>query len=188
MEDQPPRLNPYASNIGPTPPTDAGELNAALGYRRGMIGHIPILAVLMVIQGVLELLMAVAFAGYAVLMPEMFQEMQKQAAKQGGQGGGMPAAMPAWLTTVGVALAIVILIIGALTIYSGLNVYRFRGRVMAIVMLGAGLSLIFTCYCFPTALALAIYGLITLLNPSVKYGFDLRAQGHAAQDIQRLFA
>ena len=41
----------------------------------------------------------------------------------------------------------------------------------AIVMLCTGMLSIATCYCFPTRFALAIYGLIVLLNGPVKLAF-----------------
>ncbi|MGV3483809.1 MAG: hypothetical protein ACO1RT_05280 [Planctomycetaceae bacterium] len=180
-------LNPYAVDTASN--ANAGQHAAApLALRRGMIGHVPILAVLMIAQGGLVVLMGLAFAGYAYFMPALLREMQQQAVKQGGQGAAMPPQMPVFMTTIGVTLAVLILLVGATTIYSGINVFRYRGRTMAMVSLGAGLCLIFTCYCFPTAIALAIYGLLTLLDPSVRHAFEMREQGVPAEEIQRSFA
>ena len=44
------------------------------------------------------------------------------------------------------------------------------------------------CYCLPTAIGLFIYGLIVLLNPSVKRAFEMGEQGYSANKIQNHFA
>lgn len=187
MSDQPPQLNPYASEFGSSMRA-GGDIPAGAGQRRGMIGHVPVLGVMMIVQGALELVMGLSVAGYAVFMPQFMQELRNEAVKQGGPGAAAPVPMPTWVSIAGVTMAIAILLVSAMTIYSGINLLRLRGRLVAMLTLGAGLALVFTCYCFPTALALAIYGLITLLDPAVKQGFELRAQGHSVEDVKRWFS
>jgi hypothetical protein len=51
-----------------------------------------------------------------------------------------------------------------------------------------GLLTLLTCYCFPTSLGLFIYGLIVLLNDSVKLGFELADRGYSSAEIKRAFA
>ena len=54
-------------------------------------------------------------------------------------------------------------------------------------MLCVGMVSIMTCYCFPTSLALAIYGLVVLLSQPVKLAFDLGDQGYDPTEIQKAF-
>jgi hypothetical protein len=188
MSLDPQPLNPYAVNIAPTGIVTEENLRLALGQTRGMIGQIPILGVLMIVHGVVDLLMAIICGGYAIFLPDFMRQVQAQAVKQGGQATPMPPEAMFWMTFGFGFVAVLALVVGVLTIYSGINVMRFRGRMTAIVSLGMGLAMIATCYCFPTSLALSIYGLITLLNPSVKLGFELAKQGRSPRDIQRSFA
>ena len=184
-------MNPYSAATSSTHAPREGDVQLPDVQVRGMISQVQILGVLMIIQGAMELLVAMAIAGYAVFMPQIMQEMQNQAAKQGGQppaGMQQTQQMAGWLTVGGSVLAAVILAVAIMTIFSGFKVYRFQGRTLAIVSLCSGLLMLFTCYCFPTSLALTIYGLIVMLNPSVKLGFELQRNGYSAQSIQRAFA
>ncbi len=184
MSDAPNPLNPYAAHEGPAKSVADDDLRLPLGQTRGMVNQVLVIGILMIVQGVLNLIMAVGCAGYSVFMPEVM----RQAAKQQGGGPQMPPNAIAWMTYGLGAMAVVALIVGVFNIYSGINIMRFRGRTTAIVSLSLGLGMISTCYCFPTSLALAIYGLIVLLNPSVKLAFELATQGRSAKNIQRSFA
>jgi len=182
-------MNPYSAATVRADALREGELQLPDVQTRGMISQVPILGVLMILQGAMEFLVGIVIVGYAIFMPQFMQQMQNQAAKQGGpQPPALPAQAAAWITIGGSVLAVVILAIALLTIYSGFKVYRFKSRTLAIVSLFSGLVMIATCYCFPTSLALTIYGLIVMLNPSVKLGFDLQKNGYSAQNIQRAFA
>lgn len=184
-------MNPYSAAASSSDAPREGDVQLPEVQVRGMISQVQILGVLMIIQGAMEFLAGIAIAGYAVFMPQFMQEMQNQAAKQGTQP---PAGMQqmqqtaGWLTVGGSVLAVVIVAVAVMTIFSGFKVYRFQGRTLAIVSLCSGLLMLFTCYCFPTSLALTVYGLIVMLNPSVKLGFDLQRKGYSAQSIQRAFA
>ena len=59
---------------------------------------------------------------------------------------------------------------------------------MAIISLSVSLLTVFTCYCLPTAAGLFIFGLIVLMDNSVKVGFDLAERGHTNAEIQQAFA
>jgi hypothetical protein len=84
-------------------------------------------------------------------------------------------------------VAVVMIGLGILLIYSGISVARYQRRTLAIIALASGLITLFTCYCFPTSLLLGIYGMILLFNQPVAYAFDLRSKGHSAQEIQKAF-
>ncbi len=163
-------------------PIELGDVTS-----RGMVGQVQILGVLMIVQGVFVSLMGIAVGGYAVLMPQMFQQMQQQAAGQGGNAPPMPANMPLWIGIGGGLLAVTMLLIGFLTVFAGIRTMKFQGRVFSIVMLCVGLLTILTCYCLPTQVALSIYGLIVLLNAPVRDAFRFAEQGHSAREIQLAF-
>ena len=86
------------------------------------------------------------------------------------------------------SMGLVSLVIGVLGIWAGIRMMRFRGRTFGIVALSSGLLSLAGCYCLPTAIGLFVYGLIVLLNPSVKHAFEMGEQGHSANEIQNHFA
>jgi len=178
--------NPYAS--GEEFKRKPVEIELAEGQERGRVGQITVLGALMIVQAVLELLMAVAFVFFAFAMPEeMARQMRNDPQFQQQQNMTPEELMRAM--TIGCAiLGTALSVLGILTFISGFRTIRHRGRVMAIVVLSLGLVPLFSCYCFPTALALFVYGLIVLLNDPVKEAFALGEQGHTPAEIQTAFA
>jgi hypothetical protein len=85
-------------------------------------------------------------------------------------------------------LGVVIGIIGLLNIIAGYRNFKFKGRVLGIVSLVAGLGTIFTCYCAPTSLALTIYGLIVYLNAPVAAAFRMGEEGYSGDEIAMTFS
>jgi hypothetical protein len=180
-----PHLNPQW-----TPP--AGTIPMPPNQTRGMVNQAAVVGVLMAVQGAMNCVAGLISAFYAALMPLTMQLLQRQAAQQAGQNGGnAPVPMPeniGWYFAIGGTLVAVVLIgLGVLLIYTGFSVARYQRRTLAMIALGSGLITLFTCYCFPTSLALAVYGMIFLLNQPVSLAFDLRSQGHSAPEIQRAF-
>lgn len=178
--------NPY----GPTAAGAAVELDQAIqlpvGQSRGMVNQVVVLGVLMIIQGVLDLMAGAAAMFYAFFMPQIFEEMQAGAA-----GGQPPPELPAEFGTYmmigGALFAAALFVIGILLVVSGIGVIRFQKRPLAIASLCLGLLTLMTCYCFPSSLALGIYGLIVLLNQPVMLAFELRSQGYTTLRIQQAF-
>ena len=87
----------------------------------------------------------------------------------------------------GIAGALV-LISGLLMVVAGIRNIYFRGRTMGITALSIGVLSSLTCYCAPTAIALAVWGLIVYLNPSVARAFELSADGVTSKDIHAMVA
>jgi hypothetical protein len=79
------------------------------------------------------------------------------------------------------------IVCGALRIAAGFFNWSYRRRTLGMTALGVGLATIITGYCAPTAIALAIYGLIVYLNESVMAAFELGAQGRTKAEIQAAF-
>ncbi len=176
------------SGFNPTPKSDnpyAAPISAQAynpGGQYGSVPHdsfpnqVPVIGILMIVQGVLELLLGLFMFGMAGFFPVIM-------AMDRGMGPGQgPGAPPVWIISiVYVVFGLAISIPGILRIYAGYNVYRFRRRILAIVANCLGFVSLITCYCAPTAIALGVYSLIVLLQPSVVYAF---AQNAAAQNAK----
>jgi hypothetical protein len=183
-----------AAPINPYTPSQTDRLaNSAVPFEladiteRGLVSQVPILGVLMIVQGVFISIAGTAIIGYAVLMPRFLQQMQQQQAGQGGNVAPMPPNMGLWFGVVGGLLGLLMFLIGVLTIFAGVRTMKFRGRMFSIVMFCTGLLTIMTCYCLPTQIALTVYGMIVLLNSPVRDAFQLAEQGHSAREIQRAY-
>lgn len=160
--------NPYQS-----PPNVPGEATAA--SRGGLARQVPIVAILLMVQGGLELLMG----GFLLLMAGTFAVV---AAQQNPMAANPNAPLPpqafGWALggTYGV-MGVGGLAIGVLKAFAGWRNYGFRGRVLGIAALVSGVLSLVTCYCFPTAILLMIYGLIVYLNAETAWAFSMGDQG-----------
>ncbi|MBC7964884.1 MAG: hypothetical protein H7Z17_03070 [Fuerstia sp.] len=85
-------------------------------------------------------------------------------------------------------MGLVSFVTGVLGIWAGIRMLSFRGRTFGIVAVSLGLLSLFGCYCLPTAIGLFAYGLIVLLNPSVKRAFEIAEQGYKPNEIQNHYA
>ena len=147
-----------------------------------MVTHVPVIGILMIINGVLASLLGLmlAFAG-----PFLLKFVQ-----QGGQQGIRPGDEQV-LTVVSIIYlvsGVFILISGIFNVIAGIRVLRYRGRTFAIVALFANILPLFTCYCSPTSLGLIIYGLIVMFQSDVVRAFALSEEGFTPEEIKRRFA
>lgn len=184
--DPPSGFNPYHPSEQETTKSAPSVLEMPPGMQRGFVSQVPILGVLMIVQGVMNVLAGATVGLYSIFMPTFIEEFQREAAAK-GQANEMPPDFAMILTIGGSAIAVLIGLLGILVVWSGIRVIQYRSHTLAIVMLCASMLTLFTCYCFPTSFALAIYGMIVLLNSPVRFAFDLRSQGHQVVDIQRAF-
>lgn len=179
-EDNPFRDNPYAS---PELQSDLGPGGPMQPYApvpgQGMVRHVPVVAILMIVQGALETIMGLGLVGMGVFVPLMMQT-------QAGQDGPPPEEMTWFLLAVYGGMGLVTLVAAMLHIFGGVRNYRFRGRVLGLVALGGGMVTVITCYCAPTAIALGVYGLITYLNPEVNQAFAMAESGKKKEEIMAL--
>ncbi len=182
-DENPFRDNPYAS-----PDLRSGDATVGPGpsylpsSRRGMVRHVPIVAVLMIVQGCLEVVMGLGLVGLGAVLPRI---MQSEMARQ-----GQPPEVPdpetmSWiLLAVYGFLGLLVLSGAVLHILAGIRNYMFRSRMLGIVALIAGMvTTLITCYCAPTAVALGVYGLVCYLNPEVTHVFGLVAAGKTKDEI-----
>jgi uncharacterized membrane protein HdeD (DUF308 family) len=155
--------NPF-SDVPPSNPYAVSTEVSANGD--GYVKQIPIIGTLTIVQSILELLVGACVVGLGFFMevmannPKFVEEMQKS---------NMP---PHFLTWLYVGIGIVVLIVGIMRLVSGIMIVRKRGRMFGIISAIVGLGTSFTCYCAPTAIGLAIYTLVVLIQPAVAAEFD----------------
>jgi|SRR5262245_1153961 len=139
---------------------------------RGLIGHVPIIAILLIVQGVSEILFGLFCFAFAALVhwgPE------KELA--GMRGIGLLLA----------GIGVPCLIIGVLRIVAGVYNYHYCRRGLGVTALACGLFTLITGYCAPTAIALAIYGLIVYLDEAVIAAFRMGDSGRPRSEIRNAY-
>ena len=148
-----------------------------------MVRHVPVVAVLMMVQGGLELLMGLGLVAMGGFLPVMMRMDEMQ-----GGADGPPPEMIGWMM-LGIygGLGLLALVAAGLHLFAGLRNYRFRSRTLGLVALAGGMVTVFTCYCAPTSIALGVYGLVTYLNPEVGQAFAMGQAGKNRNEIQATF-
>jgi hypothetical protein len=174
--------NPYQSpaESGLGSPLGASSSMDPFRRRSGMVHHVRVVAILMIVQAALELVAAVGLGALAVFMPMLLRQMPNQPA---GPDQSVIWVLP--LMYGGMAAAA--LASGVLHLVAGLRNYRFRGRTFGIVALSCGMLSVLTCYCLPTAVALAVYGLIVYLNAEASEAFRMGQAGCEPAQIVATF-
>ena len=149
-----------------------------------MVGHVQVVAILMMVQGALEALVGLGLVALGGFFPAMMQMEMDQ-----GQAGPqpMPAEMSWMMLIIYGGMGLLVLIAAGLHIFAGIRNYKFRGRVLGLVALGGGMVTVMTCYCAPTAIALGVYVLITYLNPEVVQAFAMGKAERSKEDILAVF-
>jgi hypothetical protein len=141
---------------------------------RGLVGHVPIIATLMLVLGFCELLMALFCAFFAMVMLALPPEANV--------GTDLRFASAFY----GV-ISLVLGVVGLLRLLAGYFNLTYRKRGLGIASLGVGLITVFTGFCAPTAIALAIYGLVVYFNDSVIGAFALGDAGKKPREIDSAF-
>ncbi|HEY7308775.1 MAG TPA: hypothetical protein VH643_05350 [Gemmataceae bacterium] len=142
-----------------------------------MVRQVPVVAILMIVNGAIVSLMGL----YLVIMgPAMFT-MMKLAPPPSGPGpnppGGPDAIILGIMSAVYVVLGLLVLVASVLNIVAGIRSLKYRGRTFAIVALFSNLVALFTCYCSLLSLGVMIYGLIVFFHSDVADAFARVAEG-----------
>ena len=181
--------DPFGGNAqNPYSFSDTPQVQLPPDMQRGLVHHVTALSILTIVQGTLVLLYGIGLSVLAFVMPAV---MRTQVAMQGQPGmpaGAMPAGFEWMMMAIYGSMGLVSFVIGVLGIWAGIRMMKFRGRTFGIMALSSGLLSIAGCYCLPTAIGLFVYGLIVLLNVSVKRAFEMGEQGDSANEIQNHFA
>jgi hypothetical protein len=171
--------NPYQS-----PEVAAFQPQAPGALQVGMLNQVRVVSILMIVQGSLCLLMGgLLLIGSIVLGPVLQADLRRQAPGAGPKPPFDPAYAPLIVVAIYGTMGLAGVIPGGLLIYAGIRNYAFRGWTLGVTALSLGLASMVTCYCLPTSIALAIYGLIVYMNASVKRGFELVAEGWSPEQV-----
>ena len=141
--------------------------------------QIPILGIMTIVQGALILMMGIAVIGYGIFFAVILQM----------DNANMPPNGPpvAIIAAVGIGVGLLLLTIAALHIIGGIRNLKYRGRNLTIIAWVLGLLASFTCYCAPTSVGLAIWGLIVFLNPATASAFKMGEKGMGSREIENQF-
>ncbi len=181
--ENPFRDNPYLSpELGRGPGVQSPDSPFAGSPRRTMISHVPVVAILMIVQGVCELLMGVLYVGLGVVMPQVME--QGMAQQQMPPNAPQPEMMYWVLLITYASMGVLAMVAGILHVVAGFRTYSYRSRILGVIALILGMvAPLFTCYCWPTSLALGIYGLICFLNADVADAFARVKAGATKQQV-----
>ncbi len=175
--EAPTTSTPRRKEPGPLPPPQAP----------GLAGHIRIVAVLMIIQGFLELaiggmLTIMAFVFPSVLAAAIAADPQVQ--KQGAPN----AEEAAWVVMiVYLVMGLGGVIPGLLHVAAGFRNAFYKARTLGLAALSFGLATLPLVVCLPTALILAIYGIVVYLNPASVKAFEMGEDGYSGEAIYVTF-
>jgi hypothetical protein len=149
-----------------------------------LIGHVRVVAVLSMIEGVLELMLA----ALCLLVGVLGVGMRAQFIREFEKGGDPNAHVFVNFVTIFYCSAgIVMLIIGGMRIYAGLRNYFFQGRALGIVSVCLGFAGSVTGICALPAIGLGVYALIVYFNKEATEAFQMRSQGATADDVIKAF-
>jgi len=170
-----PNADPYRAPSSSAETEHPGYAGDFLGPGN-MVRQIPILSGLMIAQGILVIIMGL-FLCFAMFMPMILAD------QMAAQGAPPAVVSPVYLMVVYGLLGALALIGGIVTIMAGVKMLDFRGRKWGFTALGLCIASVFTCYCAPTGIALAVYAFILLLNPQVVEAFRQREQGQSKVEV-----
>ncbi|GAB4216488.1 MAG: hypothetical protein OHK0013_43050 [Sandaracinaceae bacterium] len=137
---------------------------------RGKVPQVEWLAVVTMVHGGLMLAYALLLVVYGVAFGAAFSSVVLQPTP--GRETPPPELFGGIMAgTVGL-MALGMLVPGLLQLVAGWYMRQFRYRLLAVVALVSGLVSILGCYCFPTSLALLVWGAIVLFDRDVGQRFE----------------
>jgi hypothetical protein len=149
-----------------------------------VVNHVTVVAILMIVQGFLEVGMGLLYIVMAFVMPALFQQAQMQQQGQVGAPPGLPAGFAAIMAGIYGGMGAAGLFAGVLRVVAGFRNIGYRGRVFGMVAMIFGLISLGTCYCSITSVALLIYGMIVYSNGDVIRAFELGERGVPSDEIK----
>jgi len=174
--------DPYKSPAIQTP----GSYGMAPGPNK--VGQIRLVAILSMVQGVLELLYGAMMASVGVFMPALMANAAKNDPNfNRNPAGPSPEFFENFAFWMYMGFGIASAVVGLLRIVAAIQNYRLRGRILGIVAMVVGVVNVIACYCVPTAIGLLIYGLIVYLSPEVIAAFRMRDEGEEVDAIFKKF-
>ncbi len=149
-----------------------------------MANQVLAVAILMIVQGVLECLMGIIFSAAAFIVPRIIEEAHKKQGPGPMAVPGLPPGSEDLLTGIYLTMGICGLIAGLVHVIAGIRNISYRGRTFGLVALFMSVFSFATCYCAPTSLGLMIYGLIVYFNHETARAFELAGQGMSREQVR----
>ena len=146
------------------------------------VNQINVIAILMLVQGALLMLMSAFAFFYAFGMPAIFRAIPEDE-----RGEEFPEEVLFYFTLIGGLIGGFLLLLALMHFLAGYWGMNFKGRLFGITTLVLGLASSLTFYCAPTAIGLAVYGLIIYFNGAVQQAFEMRDKGMPKDEIVRQF-
>lgn len=152
---------------------------------RGYLQQISVISLLMLIQGGLLMIMFVTLLVYSLILgriPAMVPLAERPRMQQ-----QVPVEL-LWAATAGLLLlAGFLLLLALMHFLAGYWGLQLKGRMFSIVTLVLGLGAGLTLYCAPTAIGLAIYGMVVYFHPAAQQAFALRSLGLSKAEVEERF-
>jgi hypothetical protein len=161
--------NPFQSPHAPRPEDDVGP-----GFDPRKVGQarqVPIVAALMMANGVMVGLIGIGWMVFTTFFTGRVMEQFELQQQIAGQPPQMVSAMRWFLYVFYGGMGLVALACGAFNIIAGGRNYHYRGRIMGIIAMIAGLASVFFCYCLPFSAGVLIYGLVIYLGQDAERAF-----------------
>lgn len=179
--------NPYESplQLAPASHKEPGPLPPP--QEPGLAGHIRVVAVLMMVQGFFEVAFGAMMTIMAFVFPRMLGAMVAADAELQAEGGPDPESAASIMMVIYLVMGLAGVIPGLAHLVAGFRNVLYKGRKLGLIALGAGLVTLPMMICFPTALILAIYGMIVYFNPGAFAAFQMGEQGYSGEAIYATF-
>ena len=146
----------------------------------GKVHHVRTIALLMIVQGVLQIVLGLILMAFGASMPFLMEMVKRRRPDPVAE---MPPVDMSWFVTAFyVGLSFMLLVSAGMLILAGVQNYQFRNRVFGIVAMSSCVVTLLSCYCVPTATGLIIYGLVVYLDPRVVAAFASSASVTARQE------
>ena len=170
-------VNPYQSPEAAREWAAGRPLPPQPGAPSAWVGHVRWVAGLMIAQGILEFAAAgfcgALAAGFPLLIFKAGEEVQIE--ERG-----------VWfIVAVYASLGALHLVMAVLHVLAGISNLRYRRRTLGLVAMFSGFaSVAFVC-CAPTAIGIAVYGLIVYFQEPVMRAFALGDEGYTVPQIRQ---
>lgn len=162
-----------------------GEIILSPNLRRGPVGQVPVVGVLMIVQGVLELAFMIVYALLALFGLKFFSWMT---ASDPTLEGWTEDKFNQFSLLVFGGMALGLGVLSAMRIYSGWKTIHYQQRDLAKLVLKFGFAtIVLGFYPFPTALMLGIYGLNVVNDVTVGAAYDVAAAGYSPKQVREIF-
>jgi hypothetical protein len=166
--------NPYRDYSQPGPTQDSAQPQ----LRSRLVRQVQVVAILLIVQGALEIVMGLLTGCTGGLFPVMMN-----AASEAGEAAPYDASFGTVAAVFYLVIAVLHFAAAGLHLAAGIRALRFRGRRLGMAAMIVGLITAPMMFCLPTALGLAIYGLIVFVNEAVVEAFKLGERRMKVDDI-----